>query len=111
MCGDHASLNGDRPPGVNVPNVPAGVKYFGTFMCVAGSYTSITGVVAWRSRFIGPPPASLKHPFRFSGEVLGQYKRAAALALYVGPGNVAGIIASNVYRTEDSPRYILGRKS
>lgn len=49
--------------------------------------------------------------YRFSGNVAGQYKRAAAVALHIGIGNIGGIIASNIYRTEDSPRYILGRKS
>lgn len=46
--------------------------------------------------------------YRFSGNVAGQYKRAVAVALHIGIGNIGGIIASNIYRTEDSPRYILG---
>ena len=48
---------------------------------------------------------------RLGGNVAGQYKRAAALALHVGIGNFAGIAASNIYRAKDAPRYKLGRKS
>ena len=33
--------------GINLADVPMGVKYFGTFFCVAGAYASFPGVVAW----------------------------------------------------------------
>ena len=32
---------------INISDVPRGAKYFGTFFCVAGSYSSFPGVVAW----------------------------------------------------------------
>jgi hypothetical protein len=32
---------------INISDVPSGVKYFGTFFCVAGSYAPFPGVVAW----------------------------------------------------------------
>lgn len=32
---------------INVSDAAPGVKYFGTFFCVAGSYASFPGVVAW----------------------------------------------------------------
>ena len=32
---------------INIADVPRGAKYFGTFFCVAGSYASFPGVVAW----------------------------------------------------------------
>lgn len=32
---------------INLSNVPTGVKYFGTFFCVAGSYAAFPGIVAW----------------------------------------------------------------
>jgi len=54
-----------------------------------------------------PPTNDL---LRLGGNIAGQYKRAAALALHVGIGNVAGIAASNIYRAKDAPRYRLGRK-
>lgn len=33
------------------------------------------------------------------------------MALHIGIGNFGGAIASNIYRTQDAPRYILGRMS
>ena len=32
---------------INISDVPIGVKYFGTFFCVSGSYAAFPGVVAW----------------------------------------------------------------
>jgi hypothetical protein len=32
---------------IQISNAPRGAKYFGTFFCVAGSYASFPGVVAW----------------------------------------------------------------
>ena len=32
---------------INISNAPPGVKYFGTFLCVAGSYAPFPGIVAW----------------------------------------------------------------
>jgi hypothetical protein len=32
---------------INIADVPSGVKYFGTFFCVAGAYASFPGVVCW----------------------------------------------------------------
>ena len=33
--------------GINISNAPAGVKYFGTFLCVIGPYSAVPGLVAW----------------------------------------------------------------
>lgn len=32
---------------INITDAPNGVKYFGTFLCIAGSYSSAPGVIAW----------------------------------------------------------------
>jgi hypothetical protein len=32
---------------INISTAPNGVKYFGTFFVVAGSYAAFPGVVAW----------------------------------------------------------------
>lgn len=32
------------------------------------------------------------------------------MALHIGIGNFSGAIASNIYRTQDEPRFILGRE-
>lgn len=76
---------------IQISDAPRGVKYFGTFFCVAGSYASFPGVVAW-----------------LGNNLAGQYKRGVGMALHIGIGNFAGAIASNIFRTQDAPRYILG---
>jgi len=50
------------------------------------------------------------YPSRLAGNLAGQYKRAVALALQIGIGNLVGILSSNVYRSQDAPGYRLGRK-
>ncbi|GJE93045.1 MFS general substrate transporter [Phanerochaete sordida] len=77
--------------GIQISNVHFAVKYFGTFFCVAGSYSAFPGVITW-----------------LANNVAGQYKRGAAIGLHIGFGNFAGSIASVLYRTQDAPRYILG---
>jgi hypothetical protein len=97
--------------GVNISNATIGVKYFGTFLCVAGSYSALPGIVAWYALKATPLLMPLRNSaIRFSGNVAGQYKRAVALALHIGIGNISAIIASNIYKAQDSPRYGLGRK-
>lgn len=32
---------------INISDTKAGVKYFGTFFCVAGAYATFPGVVSW----------------------------------------------------------------
>ena len=32
---------------INITDAPIGVKYFGIFLCVAGSYSGIPGLSAW----------------------------------------------------------------
>lgn len=46
---------------------------------------------------------------RLSNNLSGQYKRGISMALQIGIGNFSGAIASNIYRSQDSPRFILGR--
>ncbi|TFK52785.1 MFS general substrate transporter [Heliocybe sulcata] len=76
---------------INITDAPVGVKYLGTFFCVGGCYSAFTGVVSW-----------------LSNNLAGQYKRAVGVALQIGMGGFAGAIASNMYRTQDAPRYVLG---
>ena len=33
--------------GINISNAPSSAKYFGTFLCVAGSYSAVPGFIAW----------------------------------------------------------------
>ncbi|KAF8119698.1 hypothetical protein EV363DRAFT_1494747 [Boletus edulis] len=75
---------------INISNAPSSVKYFGTFLCVIGSYSAFPGSISWLANNLG-----------------GRYKRAVGLAIQIGVGNMGGAIASNIYRTRDEPRYIL----
>ncbi|KAJ3536287.1 hypothetical protein NM688_g6858 [Phlebia brevispora] len=76
---------------INISNAPIGAKYMGTFFCVSGSYAAFPGIVSW-----------------LGNNLSGQYKRSVGMALHIGIGNFAGAIASNIYRSQDEPRYILG---
>ncbi|KAG8219182.1 MFS general substrate transporter [Butyriboletus roseoflavus] len=76
---------------INISEASNGVKYFGTFLIVIGSYASFPGVVTW-----------------LGNNLAGQYKRAVGMALNIGFGNFSGAIAANIYREQDSPRFILG---
>ena len=33
--------------GINISNAPPGVRYFGTFFCITGTYAGFPGTVAW----------------------------------------------------------------
>ncbi|CCL99899.1 uncharacterized protein FIBRA_01924 [Fibroporia radiculosa] len=76
---------------INITNAPNGAKYFGTFLCVAGSYGALPGVIAW-----------------LGNNLSGQYKRAVGMALQIGIGNFGTAIACNVYLSKDAPRYEMG---
>ncbi|TFK32744.1 MFS general substrate transporter [Crucibulum laeve] len=76
---------------INISTAPAGVKYFGTFFVVAGSYSALPGVVAW-----------------LGNNLAGQYKRGSGMALHIGIGNFSGAFACNIYRSQDAPRFVLG---
>lgn len=62
------------------------------------SYTMVQ-CVSFRNSSIG----------RLGNNLAGQYKRALGMGIQIGIGNFAGAIASNIYLSQDAPRYILGR--
>uniref|UniRef100_A0A093XSM8 Putative transporter C11D3.18C n=1 Tax=Talaromyces marneffei PM1 TaxID=1077442 RepID=A0A093XSM8_TALMA len=68
-----------------------GVVYLGVFIAVVGIYPAFPGNVTW-----------------IAVNLAGDYKRAAGMALHIGLGNMAGAMASNFYRSQDAPKYILG---
>jgi len=76
---------------INISDAPVGVKYFGTHLCVIGSYVAPPAGISWLANNLG-----------------GKYKRAVGIALQIGAGNLGGAVACNIFRTQDSPRYILG---
>ncbi|KAF9243452.1 MFS general substrate transporter, partial [Melanogaster broomeanus] len=75
---------------INISDAPSGVKYFGLFLCLMGSSTT-SGVVTWLANNLG-----------------GKYKRATGIAIVIMVANIGGAIASNIFRSQDAPRYILG---
>ncbi|KAF8458761.1 MFS general substrate transporter [Gautieria morchelliformis] len=56
-----------------------------------GGMSAVPGVVSW-----------------LGNNMAGQYKRGVGMAVHVGLGNTSRLIATNVFRTQDAPRYILG---
>ncbi|KAI0332181.1 MFS general substrate transporter [Cubamyces sp. BRFM 1775] len=76
---------------INISNASIGVKYAGLYFVVVGAYSSTPMVLSW-----------------LGNNAVGHYKRGVGLGMQVMFGNIAGIIASNIYRVEDAPRYIRG---
>ncbi|KZT63332.1 MFS general substrate transporter [Daedalea quercina L-15889] len=79
---------------INISDAPIGAKYFGTFLCVSGSYAAFPGITG--------------SVFRLGNNLAGQYKRGIGMAFHIGFGNFSGAIASNIYLSRDEPRYIMG---
>lgn len=73
------------------PKKRPGVSYVGTFFAAAGIYPAVALVLSW--------PAM---------NVSGQTKRATANALQITIGNLGAVIGTQLYRANDTPRYILG---
>ncbi|KAM0493156.1 hypothetical protein ACHAPB_008560 [Verticillium nonalfalfae] len=67
------------------------VVYAGVFIAACAIYPAFPGVITW-----------------LANNLAGSYKRSAGMAIQIGVGNLGGAMASNFYRGEDSPRYILG---
>ncbi|KAL4866497.1 hypothetical protein BDV12DRAFT_199096 [Aspergillus spectabilis] len=68
-----------------------GVKYAGTFFAASGIYPNVPQGVAWNGNNIG-----------------GSLKRSVGIAMHVGFGNLGGVLASFIYRTQDRPHYRVG---
>ncbi|KAK3682926.1 high-affinity nicotinic acid transporter [Podospora appendiculata] len=67
------------------------VQYAGTVLAAIGIYPQIPLGLAWNSGNIG-----------------GSLKRGTGIAMQVMGGNCGGIVASYVYLTRDSPRFVKG---
>ncbi|KIX00159.1 uncharacterized protein Z518_10296 [Rhinocladiella mackenziei CBS 650.93] len=64
------------------------VQYAGTFLGAMGIYPCIPNTISWTAN-----------------NVEGVYKRGISLGFVIGWGNLNGIVSSNIYRTEDKPRF------
>lgn len=58
------------------------------------SYSGVPTSVAW-----------------LGGNLQGQTKRGVGMAIQIGIGNLGALVSSNVYRTVDAPRYIIGHST
>ncbi|KAG1850813.1 MFS general substrate transporter [Suillus subalutaceus] len=76
---------------MNISTAPIGVKYFGTFLIVMGSYAAYPGIISW-----------------LGNNLSGQYKRSVGMPLQMCIGNFSGAVAAVIYRSQDSPRFVLG---
>ncbi|TBU21809.1 MFS general substrate transporter [Dichomitus squalens] len=65
--------------------------YVGTILAACGLFPSIACVLAWAG-----------------GNSGGEVKRAVAIAIVIGCGNLGPIVSSFIYRQQDSPRYLPG---
>lgn len=72
-------------------SVAPGVRYFALFLYLAGGFTAHPITVIW-----------------LSNNVAGHYKTGISAAMQVGFGNLSGIIAANIYITEQAPTFKLG---
>lgn len=70
---------------------PLGVRYFGSFLSIAGCQANVPAVLAYQAN-----------------NVRSYSKRAVASAVVIGMGGVGGIFASLVYRQVDAPAYLPG---
>jgi MFS family permease len=73
------------------PTERPAISYVGVFFAAAGIYPTTGLVLSWPAVNVG-----------------GQTKRAVANALQITIGNCGAIIGTQVYRVEDSPRYVHG---
>nr|VWP01923.1 N/A [Ganoderma boninense] len=67
------------------------VQYAGSVLVAAGLLPSVATLLAWTG-----------------GNFAGELKRAVVLGIVIGFGNFGGILASFIYRQQDSPRFLLG---
>jgi len=97
---------------IELSNASAGVKYFGTYLCGIGVLGAFPSVICWWALFTNSywDRKRWKRPHRLANNLEGKRKRAIGLALQNSVAVVSGIIASNIYRAKDDPRYIFGRE-
>ena len=72
-------------------SVPVSVRYLAVYLITTGAYITQPVVIVWLNNTMG-----------------GHYKRAIAVAMQVGLGNSGGIVASNIFITEQAPTYPVG---
>ncbi|CAK4032134.1 MFS general substrate transporter [Lecanosticta acicola] len=64
-------------------------RYAGVFLGVCGSNSNVPTILSY-----------------MHNNIVGQMKRSVASALIIGGGAIGGIVASNIFRQQDAPRYM-----
>lgn len=72
-------------------DVSVGARYFALYLITTGGYIAQPVILVWLNNNMG-----------------GHYKRSISAALQIGIGNCGGIVASNIYITNQSPTYPVG---
>ncbi|RIA89648.1 MFS nicotinic acid transporter Tna1 [Glomus cerebriforme] len=76
---------------LGIPSSNIAVKYVGTCIVGVGIFPCLATSIAWLTNNVG-----------------GHVKRGIAAAMLFMSGNLGGIIASQIYRPKDAPRYLFG---
>ena len=71
--------------------VSVGARYFAVYLVTVGGYIAQPVILVWLNNNMG-----------------GHYKRSISAAIQIGLGNCGGIVASNIYITDQSPTYPVG---
>jgi hypothetical protein len=89
----------------------AGLQYAATYLAAIGIYPTIANTISWVSNNTegtAPLHPCLCPPAQLLIRHLGVYKRGITLGFVIGWGNLNGIVASNIYRGVDRPRFVPG---
>ncbi|ODN96459.1 hypothetical protein L198_04173 [Cryptococcus wingfieldii CBS 7118] len=76
---------------LTIPHTHPGALYFAVFLSTCAIGPCIAGVISWSAGTFG-----------------NHYKRATSMGFIFSLGNSGGIISSQVYRSQDTPRYLVG---
>jgi MFS family permease len=76
---------------LNMRTVPVGARYFALYLITCGGYIAQPVTIVW-----------------LNNNVSGHYKRGVAMAMQIGLGNSGGIVASNIFITDQAPYYPVG---
>ena len=72
-------------------NLSVSVRYFAVYLVTCGGYITQPVTLAW-----------------LANNMSGHYKRSVSSAFQIGFGNLGGIVASNIYITNQAPTYPVG---
>lgn len=88
LCNMLTSLVGIAGFCMLLSHASPGVSYAGTFLGACGIYPAISNTISWGSN-----------------NVEGVYKRGVVIGIFIGWGNLNGVVSSNIYRSKDTPTY------